>query len=165
MPSSQKTKGKTYENTVAKFLTETYGENFIRVPTSGAYLGGSNYDRRHVMTEGQVMAFKGDIIPPDGWNKFNAECKFYSDFKFHQLYNDCKMLDGWISETLSTANPDDISLIFMKFNNIGEYVAYQGHQGFITAQHTKYKSSWEITGHTQFWTDHNTALLRELCTN
>ena len=87
MPSPQKTKGKGYENAVAKFLTETYGDKFMRVPTSGAFLGGINYDRRAFMTEGQVRAFKGDIIPPDDWNFFNCECKFYKGFNFHQLYD------------------------------------------------------------------------------
>ena len=81
MPSPQKVKGKSFENAKAKFLTEIYGEKFIRVPTSGAFLGGQNYDRRHTMSQGQIMAFKGDIIPPDDWVYFNCECKFYKDFK------------------------------------------------------------------------------------
>ena len=42
MPSPQKVKGKSFENAKAKFLTEIYGEKFIRVPTSGAFLGGQN---------------------------------------------------------------------------------------------------------------------------
>ena len=74
MASPQKTKGKSYENAKANFLTEIFSEKFIRVPTSGAFLGGKNYDRRFEMTQGQVMAFKGDIIPPDDWKFFNCEC-------------------------------------------------------------------------------------------
>ena len=50
MASPQKTKGKSYENAKAKFLTEIFSEKFIRVPTSGAFLGGKNYDRRFDMT-------------------------------------------------------------------------------------------------------------------
>ena len=46
MASPQKTKGKSYENAKAKFLTEIFSEKFIRVPTSGAFLGGKNYDLR-----------------------------------------------------------------------------------------------------------------------
>ena len=57
MPSAQKTKGKGYENAVAKYLTGVYGSKFMRVPTSGAFLGGINYDRRVLMTEGQIRAF------------------------------------------------------------------------------------------------------------
>ena len=112
MPSPQKVKGKSFENAKAKFLTEIFGEKFIRVPTSGAFLGGQNYDRRHSMSQGQVMAFKGDIIPPDNWRYFNCECKFYKDFKFHLLLNESKVLDGWIDETLATANEKDLNIIF-----------------------------------------------------
>ena len=43
------------------------------------------------MSDGQVMAFKGDIIPPDDWKFFNCECKFYKDFIFHQLFNESKV--------------------------------------------------------------------------
>ena len=71
MASPQKVKGKSYENAKAKFLTDIFGQTFIRVPTSGAFLGGKNYDRRLDMSDGQVMAFKGDIIPPDDWKFFN----------------------------------------------------------------------------------------------
>lgn len=162
MPSPQKTKGKNYENQVAKFLTETYGEKFMRVPTSGAFLGGSNYGRRQTMTEGQVRSFKGDIIPPDNWNKFNAECKWYKDFKFYQLYSENRLLDTWISETLSTANAGDLNLIFMKFNNIGEYMVYQSGVGFVVNNHTVYRD-WCITGHSEFWTEHNINLVQKIC--
>jgi hypothetical protein len=165
MPNPQKTKGKGYENDVAKFLTETYGDKFIRVPSSGAYLGGSNFDRRHTMTEGQIRSFKGDIIPPDSWNRFNCEAKFYKDFKFHLLYTSNITLDSWILETETAANPGDISIIFMKFNRIGEYVAYQANHGFETSKYTTYNPSWHLTSKTQFWTPHNTQLLKTLCTN
>lgn len=165
MPSPQKTKGKGYENSIAKFLTETYGEKFIRVPTSGAFLGGQNYDRRHSMTEGQVRAFKGDIIPPDNWNKFNCECKFYKDFLFHKLYSDAKLLDGWITETLDTANQGDLNLILMKFNRIGEFVAFQEHENFMVEQYTQYKG-WKITSADQFWSNqHNIDVVRTRSTD
>ena len=163
MPSPQKTKGKGYENSVAKFLTETFGEKFMRVPTSGAFLGGSNFDRRYSMTEGQVRAFKGDIIPPDDWQHFNCECKFYKEFKFHLLYSKNTLLDGWIAETESTANQGDVNLIFMKFNNIGEYMAYQAHENFNISQYTIYNSSWHITSKDQFWHFENIRTLETRC--
>lgn len=165
MPSPQKTKGKGYENAVAKFLTDTYGEKFLRVPTSGAFLGGANFHRRHTMTEGQVRSFKGDIIPPDSWSKFNCECKFYKDFNFHQLYSESKILDRWIAETLDTANTGDLSLIFMKFNNLGEYMAYQSTENFIVNQYTIYKNSWHFTSHSAFWTQHNKNIVKARSTN
>lgn len=165
MPSPQKTKGKGYENTVANWLTATYGEKFIRVPSSGSYVGGKNHHRRMLMTEGQVRSFKGDIIPPDTWNRFNCECKAYKVFNFHQLYGDSKILDSWIQETLNTANDGDLSLILMKFNNIGEYVAFQSQEAFVVEQFTKYKDGWCVTAHRQFWTPHNIEVVRSRSTS
>jgi hypothetical protein len=165
MTSPQKQKGKNYENLVAKFLTEQYGEPFMRVPSSGAYLGGQNYDRRHIMSEGQVRACKGDIIPPDSWNYANFECKFYQGFKFHQLYSESKLLDGWIKETISTANADDLNLIFMKFNNIGEYIVYQVNEDIRVDQYTRYSQGWAVTSKEQFWSStHNIAYVKHRCT-
>ncbi|MBJ66241.1 MAG: hypothetical protein CML97_07105 [Rhodobiaceae bacterium] len=163
MASPQKVKGKSYENAKAKFLTEIFDQKFIRVPTSGAFLGGKNYERRLEMTEGQVMAFKGDIIPPDDWKYFNCECKFYKDFKFHQLLNESKVLDSWIDETLSTANENDLNLIFMKFNNIGEYVAYESKEKFRAKQYLKYYRYWRFTSHEQFWNEYNIEKIRRRC--
>ena len=161
MPSPQKVKGKSFENAKAKFLTEIYGEKFIRVPTSGAFLGGQNYDRRHTMSQGQVMAFKGDIIPPDDWIYFNCECKFYKDFKFHLLFNESKILDSWIDETLATANENDLNIIFMKFNNIGEYVAYQRREKFKVRNFVSYSKGWNFTSHECFWNDYNMIKIRD----
>ena len=42
MPSAAKQKGNAWERDVAKDLSETFNENFIRVPNSGAYTGGAN---------------------------------------------------------------------------------------------------------------------------
>ena len=140
MASPQKVKGKSYENAKAKFLTEIFDQKFIRVPTSGAFLGGKNYERRLEMTEGQVMAFKGDIIPPDDWKYFNCECKFYKDFKFHQLLNESKVLDSWIDETLSTAK-----------------------EKFRAKQYLKYYRYWRFTSHEQFWNEYNIEKIRRRC--
>ena len=164
MASPQKVKGKSYENAKAKFLTDIFGQTFIRVPTSGAFLGGKNYDRRLDMSDGQVMAFKGDIIPPDDWKFFNCECKFYKDFKFHQLFNESKVLDSWIDETIDTSNQDDMNLIFMKFNNIGEYVCYEKKEKFRVKQFLNYSRNWCFTSHEQFWNEHNIDKIRSRCT-
>ena len=42
MPSPQKAKGSGFEREIAKYLSEKYGESFIRAPGSGAYIGGKN---------------------------------------------------------------------------------------------------------------------------
>ena len=63
MPSKSKAKGSSYERDLAKFLSEKYNGSFVRVPNSGAYIGGSNFHRATNLSEGQVRGFKGDIIP------------------------------------------------------------------------------------------------------
>jgi hypothetical protein len=160
MPSPQKQKGKGYENDVAKHLTQTFGSNFMRSSCSGAYLGGQNRDRRITMTSGQIKAHKGDIIPPDDWHYFNCEVKFYKDFKFHQLFDESKTLESWIKETLQTSDPGDLNLIFMKFNRIGEFVAYQSIEQFTAAQYTVYRDNWCVTSKEQFWNSHNQDIMQ-----
>ena len=79
MPSPSKNKGSGFERETAKFLSETYGESFIRAPGSGAYVGGKNQSRTEILHEGQIRSFKGDIVPGQSFHKLNIECKFYAD--------------------------------------------------------------------------------------
>jgi len=154
MPSPQKTKGRGFENEVAKQLSELFGENFMRVMGSGAFLGGKNHDRRLTMSEGQIQNHRGDIVPPDGWKHFNAEAKFYQDFPFHQLLTgSTKILDGWIEQTLTTSCEGDLNIIFMKFNRKGQYVAFQSSDGFFTTRHCLYNGLWYFTTWDDFFAD------------
>ena len=133
MPSPQKTKGSGFEREIAKYLSELYGESFIRAPGSGAYVGGKNQSRTQILHEGQIRSFKGDIVPGESFPKFNAECKFYSDFAFHLLLSgEHKVLDSWIEQLLDVADPDDLNILFMKFNRIGRYVAVQCKLTWVT---------------------------------
>ena len=85
MTSPQKAKGSGFEREVAKFLSDLYGESFIRAPGSGAYIGGKNQHRTAILHEGQIRSFKGDIVPGQSFSKMNIECKFYEYFPFHLL--------------------------------------------------------------------------------
>lgn len=125
MPSPSKNKGSGFEREVAKFLSQQYGESFIRAPGSGAYTGGSNSHRKQILHEGQIRSFKGDIIPGESFVRFNAECKFYADFQFHQLFDESRQLESWISQLLQASDPDDMNILFMKFNRRGRFVAVQ----------------------------------------
>ena len=69
MTSPQKAKGGSFEREIAQFLSNLYGESFIRAPGSGAYVGGSNKSRKEVLHEGQVRSFKGDIVPGQNFGK------------------------------------------------------------------------------------------------
>jgi hypothetical protein len=126
MTSAAKQKGNSYEREIAKFLSDLYGESFIRAPGSGAYVGGKNTQRKQFLHEGQVRNFKGDIVPGQSFPRLNAECKSYKDFPFHQLFTgEVSILDKWIEQCLDVADDDDFNILFMKFNRKGKYVAFE----------------------------------------
>jgi Holliday junction resolvase len=75
LPSPQKAKGSNWERDVAVYLSNLYGESFIRAPGSGAYIGGSNTHRKEYLDEGQIRTFKGDIVPGKSFARLNIECK------------------------------------------------------------------------------------------
>lgn len=157
MSSKSKTKGKNFEREIAKYLSQTYDDSFRRVIDSGAYTGGKNAVRRETLTEGQIRASKGDIIPPDDWVRFNCECKNYSDFPFHLLFHDREvpLLESWIAQTLEAADEGDVNIIFMKFNRKGTYVAFQLPLAFDTVRSLDYTakegSIWRITEFNSFF--------------
>jgi len=159
MSSKSKNKGKSWENDVAKHLSALYNESFIRVPFSGAYIGGKNSVRKDFLHEGQIRAMKGDIVPPADWKHFNVECKSYAEFPFHQLFTEGKinLLDSWISQTLDVADQGDFNIIIMKFNRKGAYIAfeYKHINTLQTHRHIKYTSEkhgdWAFTSFEDFW--------------
>lgn len=123
MPSAAKNKGSQFERHVAKQLTDLFGESFIRVTNSGAYIGGINTQRKNQLSEAQIRHNKGDITPGPSFPKMNAEAKSYKDFPFHQLFtSNSKILDTWIEQMLTVADPGDFNILFMKFNRKGQFV-------------------------------------------
>jgi len=141
MPSPQKTKGSGFEREIAKYLSEKYGESFIRAPGSGAYIGGKNQSRTQILHEGQIRSFKGDIVPGQTFTKMNVECKFYADFPFHLLLSgECKVIDAWLEQLMDVADPDDCNILFMKFNRKGRYIAVQSKLTWVTDNFLYYTS-------------------------
>ncbi len=165
MPSPSKNKGSSFEREVANFLSNLYGESFIRAPGSGAYVGGKNQSRKQFLHEGQIRSFKGDIVPGQSFAKFNAECKSYKDFPFHQLYSgDCKVLDGWIEQMMDVAEEGDMNILFMKFNRKGKFVVVQSDKKtWVTDQFRYYTSKahgdWLLIEFDHFF-KHNKDLLK-----
>ena len=155
MPSKSKTKGSSFEREIAKELSDLYSESFIRTPSSGAYVGGSNVARKDFLSEGQVQSFRGDIIPPDDWKYFNVECKSYADFPFHQFLYDgeIRLLEEWTAQLLDVSEDKDLNLLILKFNRKGKYIGFQEslhNTSFKTFRHTIYKD-WLFTGYSDFW--------------
>lgn len=142
MPSPSKNKGSGFEREVARYLSDLYGESFIRAPGSGAYTGGTNSHRKQILHEGQIRSFKGDIIPGESFTRFNAECKFYGDFGFHQLFEESKQLESWLDQLMTAGDPGDANILFMKINRRGRFVAVEQSQNWNTdCNHTVYNST------------------------
>ena len=142
MTSPQKQKGSGFEREIAKYLSDIYNESFIRAPGSGAYVGGKNQSRTEVLHEGQVRSFKGDIVPGQSFPLMNCECKFYKDFPFHLvLQGGCKVLDDWIDQMMAVAEPNDMNILFMKFNRKGRYVVVPSKYTWVSDQFLYYTST------------------------
>ena len=164
MSSPQKNKGSGFEREIAKYLSEKYGESFIRAPGSGAYVGGKNQSRTEILHEGQIRSFKGDIVPGQSFTKMNVECKFYADFPFHLLLTgECKVIDTWIGQLMDVSDPDDLNILFMKFNRKGRYIAVQSKLTWVADNFNYYTSQkhgdWMIFEFDSFFL-HNTELLK-----
>lgn len=167
MPSPSKSKGNSFERQTADFLTALYGEKFIRVPGSGAYVGGKNTHRKQVLHEGQIRNFKGDIVPGQSFPKMNAECKSYKDFPFHQLFQGTvKILESWIDQCMDVADPGDFNILFMKFNRKGTFVAVPFDCPVQFVRHINYGSikngHWGIMDHDTFF-ELNSDQVKILC--
>ena len=127
MSSKSKTKGKSWERDVCLFLSELYNESFIRVPGSGAFIGGSNQFRKDTLSEEQIKLSRGDIVPPQNYPYFLAECKNYADFPFHLLLgkNSIAQLDTWIDQVEHDISCDkDLWILFIKITRKGTYVLF-----------------------------------------
>jgi hypothetical protein len=151
MPSKSKAKGNAWELDVAKFLTETYKESFIRIPSSGAFVGGKNTFRKSQIDAAQLQGKKGDIHPPEAWKHWNIECKSYADFPFHQLwYADVKILDAWIQQQKDVEDEGDLNLILIKISRKGQWVVYPQNLGFVANRYLPYKG-WMFVAWDHFW--------------
>ncbi len=165
MPSKSKSKGNAWELEVAKFLTEIYTETFLRVPSSGAFVGGKNNYRKATLGAAQLQSKKGDIHPPDSWKHFNIECKSYKDFLFHQLlYTDVKILDAWIQQQKDVEDKGDLNLILLKITRKEKWVVFPTNLDFEVDRHVRYKG-WTFVHWDHFWANsQNRALVKKYST-
>jgi hypothetical protein len=160
MTSPQKSKGSSWERDVATFLTALYNERFLRVPASGAYIGGANAKRKEYLSEGQIRHFKGDIIPGESFPLLNIECKNYAGLEFHQLYfGSCRQLDIWIDQLLQPADANDVNLLLIKITRRGKFACFQetllNKHVTLPSHYTRYTScksgAWYIVDYDKFW--------------
>lgn len=163
MPSKSKAKGNAWELEVAKFLSTTYNDSFLRVPSSGAFVGGKNNFRKTQISAEQLQGKKGDIHPPADWKYWNLECKSYADFPFHQLwYADVKILDAWIQQQKDVEDEGDLNLILIKISRKDKWVVYPQNLGFTVDRGLPYKG-WMFASWDDFWLkESNQALVKTI---
>ena len=149
MTNKSKTKGKGWERDICNFLSEMYHDSFIRVPNSGAFVGGKNEFRKEHLSLEQIKLSRGDIIPPLHYPYFLAECKNYADFPFHLLIskNSIALLDSWIKQVEhDVTSPKDVWLLFIKITRKGNYILYDtnllGDKLFTLEHGVKYRNYW-----------------------
>jgi len=120
-----KKKGNSWEREVAKIFTEAFGEDFRRVPMSGAFSGGINIHRVKGLRQDVVEGLTGDIISPK-WFPYTVEAKNYADEpKFHQVIaGESKMLKKWIKQSKEelAATSKKSFLIIFKINRKGQFI-------------------------------------------
>jgi hypothetical protein len=149
MSNKSKNKGKSWERDVCNFLSKLYDDSFIRVPNSGAFVGGKNEFRKETLSEEQIKLSRGDIIPPLHYPYFLAECKNYAEFPFHSLISKTSipLLDTWIDQVEhDVTNKNDLWLLFIKITRKGQYVLFDtnhlGDKLFQLPYGVKYKKYW-----------------------
>ena len=149
MSNKSKNKGKSWERDVCNFLSKLYDDSFIRVPNSGAFVGGKNEFRKETLSEEQIKLSRGDIIPPLHYPYFLAECKNYAEFPFHSLIlkTSIPLLDTWIDQVEhDVTNKNDLWLLFIKITRKGQYVLFDtnhlGDKLFQLPYGVKYKKYW-----------------------
>jgi len=161
--SKSKNKGKRGERELTTLMSELFGGSWVRVPNSGAAVGGSNAFRRQTLSETQVRSAKGDIIPPDHMPKIVLECKSYDNLRFHQLIqpDGCKQLDEWIYQTLDAVDENDVWFLTFKIDRLGWFICFSNHSDFIVENHCIYKN-YIVTDMMSFLTANKDVILR-LC--
>src|SRR6202008_1343546 len=131
-----------------KIPGDIFGGSFIRVPNSGAFIGGKNAIRRDILSAGQVRSAKGDIIPPDFMPKLVLESKWYKEFRFHGLMKPgaVPLLDEWIEQTLTCVQDGDVPFVCFKINLRGWFVAapctVDGSHDYEVGNHCVYANAY-----------------------
>ena len=119
-----KQKGSSWELKLANQLTDRTGQEFRRVPLSGAWMGGMNRQKNIGVLSGAQESLSGDIMGPDGW-PFSIECKNTRDYpRFHLMLQDRdKTIDGYILESMTDGfYTGKIPLVSLKRTRRGEYM-------------------------------------------
>ena len=139
MSLNSKKKGNRGELALCKILKTRFpGQDFMRVPSSGAIMGKSNKIKNESAEMGTKEVLSGDLICPSKF-KFSVESKFYSDISFWDIFNESSDLHNWMSQVSEdSAFVNKLPFLIVKINNHPHFaattIAVDGyifeHQGF-----------------------------------
>ena len=108
-------KGKVAERDICHEMEIIFpGDIFRRVPSSGAFMGGFNFNKNMHINDEAKRTLTGDIITPT-WMKFSIESKAYNDDpQFHKILNgEDKTLDKWIDQASGDAAKVDKKMLII----------------------------------------------------
>lgn len=116
---NSKRKGNSSENEVRKILDERFSfTNFHRSPSSGAFVGGSNFYRKEELNKSQNLVFVGDIYCSREDFKFTIEHKAYAEASFWDLFNESSDLHSWMKQAEHDAESvGKQPMLIVKYNN------------------------------------------------
>ncbi|QPX63122.1 putative holliday junction resolvase [Campylobacter phage F336] len=152
MANKSKSKGNTFERTVAKMLSDNYADvfnvaqSFQRNISSGSVFGGSNsYRGMNVLNEHTFYA--GDIICPSEF-KYTIECKHYATApSFNSLIiQECAQWDKWILQVEADCEiSNKLPMLVVKYDNIKPFVFIKHNfGGFIFKYKDYYVYNFEM---------------------
>jgi len=128
---NSKQKGSSFEGQVAKRLSAALAPlTFIRVPGSGARVGGKNFQLFGKMFGSQAMKiFVGDVVPTNESDvnlqfKFSIECKSYkTSDSFESIVSGTANIFKWMMESVvDAAKVDRVPMLICKWNHTPTYV-------------------------------------------
>jgi len=134
-PGGGKAKGNGFEGTVAKKLSEALSPlKFIRTQSSGARVGGKNFETLGQMFGADALKlFVGDVVPVNEKEagvtfKHSIECKFYkTQDPFTSLVSGTSNVYAWMKEAeVDAVKIDRRPLLIFKWNNTPIFAATTG---------------------------------------
>jgi len=108
-------KGKVAERDICHEMELMFpGDIFRRVPMSGAFMGGFNFNKNMHINDEAKKTLTGDIITPT-WMKFSFESKAYDDTPaFHKIINgEDKDINKWIEQAEGDAAKVDKKMLII----------------------------------------------------
>lgn len=129
MANRSKSKGNSFERSIAKMLSEVYSDifgvkqSFQRNISSGSIFGGSNNHRgNNVLNEHTFYA--ADIICPNEF-KYTIECKHYANPpSLNAIFlQECSQWDKWINQVESDCEVSKkLPMLIVKYDKIKPFV-------------------------------------------